>query len=75
MNYVRPEVLMDFGPSKRYWVDGKTSLLAGDAAQYRKFFDYTSSAEGRIAIPSGLYGVHHDPVTRKIIVGGDDNDY
>jgi YD repeat-containing protein len=56
--YVRPDVLMDFGPGRRYWVDGKTSLVdISSSQQFRNFFDYTGASGGKVATPSGLYSV------------------
>ena len=62
-NYVRPDVLLDFGPGRRSWLDCKTSLLdtATMTKQFDSFYRYTDSYMGKVVTPQGTF-----PVPRKI---------
>ncbi len=53
--YVRPDVLVDFGPSQRHWIDGKSSFVNNGLLpqQLRSFFEYTGSQSGTIATRDG----------------------
>jgi len=57
--FVRPDVLIDFGPNQRYWIDGKTSLLEGQssAKQFEIFYRYTNAIGGKVATPQGLFNI------------------
>lgn len=59
---VRPDLLIDFGPRQRYWVDGKTSLLNLEMTQqFRNFNNYTGASGGKVATPNGLYVIPNTP--------------
>lgn len=59
---VRPDLLIDFGPRQRYWVDGKTSFLNSEMTQqFRDFYRFTGASGGKVATPSGLYAVPNTP--------------
>lgn len=57
--FVRHDVLVDFGPNQRYWIDGKTSLMQSQisAKQFETFYRYTNAAGGKVATPQGLFNV------------------
>jgi hypothetical protein len=57
--YVRPDVLIDFGPNYRHWIDGKSSYVNDGVApkQLQDFFRYTGSQTGTVATPVGSIAV------------------
>jgi hypothetical protein len=57
--YVRPDVLIDFGPNYRHWIDGKSSYVNDGVVpkQLQDFFRYTGSQSGTIATPVGSISV------------------
>jgi hypothetical protein len=57
--YVRPDVLIDFGPSYRHWIDGKSSYINSGVApqQLQDFFRFTGSQTGTVATPVGSISV------------------
>jgi hypothetical protein len=58
-NYVRPDVLLDFGPGRRSWLDGKTSLLDTGTMtkQFDNFYRYTDASMGKVVTPQGTFPV------------------
>jgi len=57
--FVRHDVLIDFGPNQRYWIDGKTSLMESQssAKQFETFYRYTNAVGGKVATPQGLFNI------------------
>jgi hypothetical protein len=57
--YVRPDVLIDFGPDYRHWIDGKSSYVNDGVVpkQLQDFFRYTGSQSGTVATPVGSISV------------------
>jgi hypothetical protein len=53
--YVRPDVLIDFGPNYRHWIDGKSSYVNDGVVpkQLQDFFRYAGSQSGTVATPVG----------------------
>ncbi len=57
--YIRPDVLIDFGPNYRHWIDGKSSYVNDGIVpkQLQDFFRYTGSQSGTVATPVGNISV------------------
>ena len=57
--YVRPDVLIDFGPNYRHWIDGKSSYVNDGVVpkQLQDFFRYTGSQTGTVTTPVGSISV------------------
>lgn len=57
--YIRNDVLVDLGPSQRYWIDGKTSVTEGlnSVKQFETFYRYTGAVRGKVATPQGLFDI------------------
>ncbi len=57
--YVRPDVLFDFGPNHRHWIDGKSSFVNSGVLpqQLSSFFEYIGSQTGTVATRDGNFRV------------------
>lgn len=66
-NDVRPDVLIDLGPSQRHWIDVKSSFINSGVLpqQLRLFFEYTGSQTGTISTKSGSFSVRSHVVRRR----------
>ncbi|KQV92819.1 calcium-binding protein [Rhizobacter sp. Root1221] len=59
-NYVRPDVLFDFGPKQRSWLDGKTSLTGSQTTtQFENFYKYTGATSGKVITRNGPVPIAH----------------